>query len=609
MSTLKFKGVNKIYEGGVKAVKDLDLTIDDGEFAVIVGPSGCGKSTTLRMIAGLEEVSYGDLYIDDTRVNDVSPSKRNIAMVFQNYALYPHKTIYENMAFGLRMAKVKTDEIDRRVKAAAEILDLSDYLTRKPKALSGGQRQRAALGRAIVREPKIFLLDEPLSNLDAKLRVNMRSEITKIHAKLGTTFVYVTHDQVEAMTMGTLIVVIKDGVVQQVDTPKALYDHPDNLFVALFLGTPNMNTYLGKITREEGDTFTFEGNGLKVTFPEGYCKYLAYESLFDEEVRLGIRPEHISLKLDDKGNAQIDFVENLGGEMLVHLILESGVTMVTRIPTDTAFMNGGRVTFSFEASDAHLFSNTTSLNVLKVTERNMVKAVYKDDHVSSAIYERDISELSEHHLPGFIYEDTHFVFSTKSLHLDKRENDIEIPAKIASISEIGKDKLIYLEVSGIDHYLVAKTREDSLKENEDVVFYLSPNEIDIISSDGTRMLAKHTVTNNEAIFSAKKKGNKTVLNNGPFSLMVDPLEDGKYKVRIPYGAFSRLEKDDKTKENVVELHFDNEDDMGSFTMLYGNLPSFPDYLSVKARKNDSCFSSKKMAFKVDVSKIAIEKII
>ena len=238
MASLKLKHVHKVYPGGVEAVSQFDLDIEDKEFIIFVGPSGCGKTTTLRMIAGLEEITEGEIYIGEQLVNDVAPKDRDIAMVFQNYALYPHMTVFENMAFGLKLRKVKKDEIRRRVDEAARKLDIAHLLDRKPKALSGGQRQRVALGRAIVREPKVFLMDEPLSNLDAKLRVQMRTEISKLHKRLATTFIYVTHDQTEAMTMGTRIVVMKDGFIQQVDTPQTLYEKPDNLFVATFIGSP-----------------------------------------------------------------------------------------------------------------------------------------------------------------------------------------------------------------------------------------------------------------------------------------------------------------------------------------------------------------------------------
>ncbi|MBQ6716116.1 MAG: sn-glycerol-3-phosphate ABC transporter ATP-binding protein UgpC, partial [Clostridia bacterium] len=265
MASVTLKNIYKVYTGGVTAVSDFCLDIEDKEFIVLVGPSGCGKSTTLRMVAGLEEISDGELYIGDKLVNDVAPKDRDIAMVFQNYALYPHMTVYDNMAFGLKLRKTPKAQIDKRVKEAARILDIEHLLNRKPKALSGGQRQRVALGRAIVREPKVFLMDEPLSNLDAKLRVQMRTEITKLHQRLQTTFIYVTHDQTEAMTMGSRIVVMKDGFIQQVDTPQNLYDYPTNLFVAGFIGSPQMNFFTVRLTKKDGEVYAVFGeNSIKV---------------------------------------------------------------------------------------------------------------------------------------------------------------------------------------------------------------------------------------------------------------------------------------------------------------------------------------------------------
>ena len=297
MSGLLLKGINKVYPGGNQAVFDFCLDIRDKEFIVFVGPSGCGKSTTLRMIAGLEEITSGELYIDGKLVNDVVPKDRDIAMVFQNYALYPHMSVYDNMAFGLKLRKVPKEVIDEKVKAAAEILGITDYLSRKPKALSGGQRQRVALGRTIVREPKVFLLDEPLSNLDAKLRAQMRTEISKLHVRLATTFIYVTHDQIEAMTMGTRIVVMKDGFMQQVDTPQNLYDYPINLFVAGFIGTPQMNFFRGStITEEGGKTYVNFIGGNKIVLPKAIVAKIKniddYKNT-GKEVTLGVRPEDI----------------------------------------------------------------------------------------------------------------------------------------------------------------------------------------------------------------------------------------------------------------------------------------------------------------------------
>ena len=289
MASVSLKHIYKKYPGGVTAVSDFCLEIKDKEFLILVGPSGCGKTTTLRMIAGLEEITEGELFIGDKLVNDVAPKDRDIAMVFQNYALYPHMTVFENMAFGLKLNKTPKEEIKRRVEEAARILDITHLLDRKPKALSGGQKQRVALGRAIVRNPKVFLLDEPLSNLDAKLRATMRTELTKIHNRVGTTFIYVTHDQVEAMTMATRIVVMKDGLIQQVDTPQNLYDSPCNLFVAGFIGTPQMNFINGTLTKKGEDMyFNFEDKSIKL--PAEKANDPALKEYVDREVIVGLRP-------------------------------------------------------------------------------------------------------------------------------------------------------------------------------------------------------------------------------------------------------------------------------------------------------------------------------
>ena len=291
MASLSFRHMYKKYPGGVTAVSDFCLEVKDKEFIIFVGPSGCGKTTTLRMIAGLEEISEGELFIGDRLVNDIAPKDRDIAMVFQNYALYPHMTVFDNMAFGLKLRKVPKEEIKRKVEEAAKILDITHLLDRKPKQLSGGQKQRVALGRAIVRNPKVFLLDEPLSNLDAKLRAAMRTELTKLHKRLGTTFVYVTHDQVEAMTMATRIVVMKDGLIQQVDTPQNLYDSPVNLFVAGFIGTPQMNFINATLVSKGGDVYVTWGEKTAVKLPADKANAPELKDYIDKEIILGIRPE------------------------------------------------------------------------------------------------------------------------------------------------------------------------------------------------------------------------------------------------------------------------------------------------------------------------------
>ncbi|GBF10604.1 ABC transporter ATP-binding protein [Tepidibacillus infernus] len=355
--------LNHIYKryGDVEVVKDFNLEIQDKEFLVLVGPSGCGKSTTLRMIAGLEEISEGELYIGDELVNNKAPKDRDIAMVFQSYALYPHMSVYDNMAFGLKLRKFSKDEIKKRVHEAAKILDIEHLLDRKPKALSGGQRQRVALGRAIVREPKVFLMDEPLSNLDAKLRVQMRTEISKLHKRLETTVVYVTHDQTEAMTMGDRIVVMKDGIVQQVDTPNEIYNHPKNIFVAGFIGSPAMNFIPGKLEGKE-DMLFFRTEGITLQIPEGKAKILRDKGYAGKEIILGIRPEDIHdepIFLESSPQSQftatIDVAENMGSEMYLYLSGIGKDSVTARINARTQLRAGSQVKLALDMNKIHIF--------------------------------------------------------------------------------------------------------------------------------------------------------------------------------------------------------------------------------------------------------------
>ena len=368
MASLSLKNVTKVYPNGFVGVKDFSLEIADKEFIIFVGPSGCGKSTTLRMIAGLEEISSGELKIGDKVVNDVEPKDRDIAMVFQNYALYPHMSVYDNMAFGLKLRKVPKAEIDKLVHEAAKVLDIEHLLDRKPKALSGGQRQRVAMGRAIVREPKVFLMDEPLSNLDAKLRVQMRIEISKLHQRLGTTIIYVTHDQTEAMTLGTRIVVMKDGVVQQVDTPKNLYDNPCNLFVAGFIGSPQMN-FLDAVCHVKGEDVTLQIGKTTLAVPASKKKALIDGGYDGKTVVLGIRPEDvhdsqafISNSPDSVIKSKIKVYELLGAEVFLYFDLE-GTQMTARVNPRTTLRTGDDAIFALDMEKIHLFDKDTELTI------------------------------------------------------------------------------------------------------------------------------------------------------------------------------------------------------------------------------------------------------
>ncbi len=367
MAGLSLRNVKKIYDNTVVAVQEFNLEIADKEFIVLVGPSGCGKSTTLRMVAGLEDITEGEIYIGGRKVNTVPPKDRDIAMVFQNYALYPHMTVYDNIAYGLKLRKFPKRVIDEKVREAAEILDITELLKRKPKALSGGQRQRVAIGRAIVREPQVFLMDEPLSNLDAKLRNQMRSEILKLRQKVNTTFIYVTHDQTEAMTLGDRIVIMKDGFVQQVGTPQEVFHHPANLFVAGFIGTPQMNIFDAQLTRE-GERYFVELGGLRVELSTEKCARLLAGDVDSQPVKLGLRPEHLTLtEENDAVYAAVDVSEMMGSAVHIH-VSACGQDVVIVVPlseeeeTENLPM-GLPVRFTFRGSAAHVFDVETGHNL------------------------------------------------------------------------------------------------------------------------------------------------------------------------------------------------------------------------------------------------------
>ena len=379
MASISCRHVKKVYPGNVVAVPDFSLEIADKEFIVFVGPSGCGKSTTLRMIAGLEEISGGEMYIGDRLINDVPPKDRDIAMVFQNYALYPHMTVYKNMAFGLELRKMPKDEIDKRVREAAKILEIEHLLDRKPKALSGGQRQRVALGRAMVRNPAVFLLDEPLSNLDAKLRTSMRTEIIKLHKKLATTFIYVTHDQTEAMTMGDRIVVMKDGLIQQVDTPQNLYDYPCNIFVAGFIGSPQMN-FLDGTLKKTGDQFTVDLAGSDIPLPKEKTADGKLDAYVGKTLKVGIRPEDIK---DDEEflekhpnshiSAEVEVSELMGAEIYLYLTYQ-GQNLMARVAPTSKSRRGDKIVVAMDTNKIHLFDPRDRADPAQLIHVNFIKA-------------------------------------------------------------------------------------------------------------------------------------------------------------------------------------------------------------------------------------------
>ncbi len=377
MATVELKNINKIYDNNVQAVFDFNLKIKDREFIVFVGPSGCGKTTTLRMIAGLEEITSGQLLIDGEVMNDVAPKDRNIAMVFQSYALYPHMTVYDNMAFGLKLRKFSRTEIDRRVQDAAEKLGLKPYLDRKPAALSGGQRQRVALGRAIVRDAKVFLMDEPLSNLDAKLRVQMRSELIKIHESLGTTTIYVTHDQIEAMTMASRIVVMKDGWIQQIGAPKDIYDKPNNIFVGGFIGTPPMN-FVNGVVGKDGvfECGSHKFGVVRLPVPEEQLEILKEKNFLEKDIIMGIRPENISDQEDDfvkypewSQEFKVDISELLGAESQIRVKLPgkdvTGQAITAKVPARIDIHTNDTIKLMLNMNKCHFFDPESETRIKK----------------------------------------------------------------------------------------------------------------------------------------------------------------------------------------------------------------------------------------------------
>ena len=516
MANVSLKHIYKVYPNGTKAVNDFNMEIKDKEFIVFVGPSGCGKSTTLRMIAGLEDISAGELKIGDLIVNDMEPKDRDIAMVFQNYALYPHMTVYENIAFGLRLRKLPKDEIHNRVVEAAEILGITEYLNKKPKEMSGGQRQRVALGRAIVREPKVMLLDEPLSNLDAKLRTQMRAEISKLHAKLQTTFIYVTHDQVEAMTMGTRIVVMKDGFVQQIDTPKNLYNYPANKFVAGFIGTPQMNFFEGTLLKTgEKVAIRFESSEAEITVPYSML-YKAKPAYLDgkTKVYIGLRPEDASISEDSakKGNAvikvKVSHKEELGSETLIYGDInlegdgygESATRIIIKDNGERELQTGDVINVALNLNRVHLFDKETEVSVLpRIPEYNYFDCTVKGGKLKFLGAETDLPAAAKcADMKGELLLPTNAVTFNGNLK-----------AEVVSCENIGGVNLLALTLNGKRLYAVSP---DCIESNT-VDIGIDFKKITVIS-DGESVVAPMPEMNEFPCRFVKKKAVEEVEVNG-----------------------------------------------------------------------------------------------
>ncbi|MBO5223429.1 MAG: sn-glycerol-3-phosphate ABC transporter ATP-binding protein UgpC [Clostridia bacterium] len=603
MSSLSLRHIYKIYSGNVKAVSDFNLEIDDKEFIVFVGPSGCGKSTTLRMIAGLEEISAGELYIDDKLVNDVEPKDRDIAMVFQNYALYPHMTVYDNMAFGLKLRKMPIKEIDDRVQEAASILGISNLLARKPKALSGGQRQRVALGRAIVREPKVFLLDEPLSNLDAKLRVQMRTEITKLHQKLATTFVYVTHDQIEAMTMGTRIVVMKDGIMQQVDTPQFLYDEPENIFVATFLGSPQMNMFKATLHKESDGLHARFGENDILLPPDKAKRIIDDKYIGGKEVVMGIRPEDIhdeQIFIESSPNtvitAHVDVLEKLGNETFIYMYTGGKEEYaVARVDARTSVKANEDVKFGVDAHHVHFFDPDTELTIMGVPAYNTFEAnVVEENGKMYAKFGNTVLDIPQDLIDRFI--DMTIVNGRKikvgiapdDLKTEKAEGMCEIKAVADFTAHYPRFTAVYSNVIGKDNYNIAKhPKTDELSSGDEITYYVDPKKIMIFDIEtDEKLVAFSPITSNRATAKVSKnnKGDAIIQigNNIKFVFHDDEnrFEPGVYPVVIDFKAFSTSkEQMIKNPTMVFSLPIGDADNIGNHTVLYGNVLGFETYVT------------------------------
>ena len=611
MADVSLKHVYKVYDGGVRAVNDFELDIKDKEFVVFVGPSGCGKSTTLRMIAGLEEITAGQLYIDGELMNDVEPKNRDIAMVFQSYALYPHMTVYQNMAFGLKLRHTPKEEIDKRVKKAAEILEISELLSRKPKALSGGQRQRVALGRTIVRNPKVFLLDEPLSNLDAKLRVAMRSEITKLHQRLQTTFIYVTHDQTEAMTMGNRIVVMKDGFIQQVDTPISLFEDPCNLFVATFLGSPQMNIVKASLFEEKG-VLKAKLNGSDkqiLEFPDIKSKQLADKKYIGKDVLLGIRPEHVK---PNKGDLSVfvEVVEHLGDETILYTKMEGrDEQFIVKIPFDSSIHANEQIKIQFEMNHIYMFDADTQASIMGLPHEDMIPVVILNDKLEVGKQKVKLEESFLKHLLDSAFNKKNYLsIKPEYISLEEVPNSLKITAKLDFIEEKTDYDALYFSLDGVDGYFALKVKKDAHPRlGKEVEIYLPYAKINIRDEEHNRLNSREEVFENKFPANVSKKDGKIFIKVAGTTLTYEDdekVEEGEYFLSfkqeklLPLFNKKLLKSGLKNPEmdnpkNLIKVSAYDEDVLGKKILTYVYVPESENYCSFVLENNFSVYKMPK----------------
>ena len=632
MAGLKFKHIYKVYAGGVRAVNDFNLEIKDKSFVVLVGPSGCGKSTTLRMVAGLESITSGQLFIDDVMVNDVESKNRDIAMVFQSYALYPHMTVFQNMGFGLKLRHEKPDVIKEKVNAAAEILEISDLLDRKPKELSGGQRQRVALGRAIVREPNVFLLDEPLSNLDAKLRVQMRTEITKLHEKLQTTFIYVTHDQTEAMTMGDVIVVMNKGYIQQADAPVTLFEDPANLFVATFLGSPQMNIVKSSLVKA--------GNKIGVVLEnvESNVVWLKEETVkqiissgidLEKEYLFGIRPDQISVAA--KGiPAHVEVVEQLGDETIIYAKIERHAkNIIVKAPLTSSIKSQDDIFLNFSNERVYLFDEESEQSLIGMPSFSKLPCVVGRSGV--AVVGKQTLPLDEEYVSHLIdraFEGTHFL-TIKPEHVSLEESEASVPlnVKVDFLEERTNYNIVYALVEGINQYLIFRaSKERKIKKDDKLTVYLPLDNTYICDANGNNLFAREVVYPNKAIakLTTLKDGRKQIAIAKGETLVYDSLPydfaDGEYQFLLKQDKV-QVVFDKKTAKNIEEevllsapkgqfltVSCYDEEPQSDLNYVYAQIKGFEEYITIAVKNNFSVYKMPKFKVVVPVDGFELKPI-
>ena len=619
MADVTLRHVYKVYNGGVRAVNDFDLDIKDREFVVFVGPSGCGKSTTLRMIAGLEEITAGQLYIDGELMNEVEPKNRDIAMVFQSYALYPHMTVYENMAFGLKLRHTPKDEIDKRVKAAAEILEISELLSRKPKELSGGQRQRVALGRTIVRNPKVFLLDEPLSNLDAKLRVSMRSEITKLHERLQTTFIYVTHDQTEAMTMGNRIVVMKDGFIQQVDTPITLFEDPSNLFVATFLGSPQMNIAEAELFMD-GKTLKaklYDNDNLVVTFPEIKAKQLANKKYIGQKVLLGIRPEHVRPNQGDL-EVFVDVVEHLGDESILYTKMENRKEQfIIKVPFNSKLHTNESIKVEFDMNHVYLFDADTHKAIMGIPHEDEIPVIINGKDIRIGEQELELDEqFVKHLLDASFGTDVRLAIRPEYISLEETPDSLAVKAKLEFVEQKTDYQAVYFSLAGIDGYFAMKMRNDEKVDlGKKVTVYLPYRRLNVYDLEHNKTNSREDVFDNRGEAVVTNRNGQMHIKVGGATLLYP--QDSNY----PDGKYDIVFKQDKLKtifnrkmlkgsdrenpemdnpKNKIKVYAYDEDVLGDKLAVYVQVEGFEVYSTFVVKNDFSVYKMPKFELYVPV---------